>query len=393
MHSMDGNCCAMLRRAHKNLVTTDLLFGSVSMNIILIVINLIQVFGSIVFLSLLEKSSFDFSTVWWILIDGSRVLVATIVRIESLLKEGENERICIRKTLFYLNVLGLVWGVLVSVCIITIFNDSNSFAFEILAGSICCVHILTTLPPLFTVTKEPHVQAEPLIGNYEQIVDVPEQQNHPVYLPPTDYQNSEQQQLNNDNNNDNSNNQSNVNTQIAQQQLIWQIIQQNNQRDAVRQVALEEERLLREQQDMEYAMMETEHAHLNQISNQTETQINEEEKIQEVEPEEPSTKILEPKEEPEKSSDTIVLRFRLPDGTSLKRRFLHYNTFFEVHQYVDWELHKRKLVTPRGYRLLTRAPRTVYDDLDATLEETGLWMAGKERECVSPMLYCDEIIS
>ena len=77
-------------------------------------------------------------------------------------------------------------------------------------------------------------------------------------------------------------------------------------------------------------MMENEHAHLNQISNQTETEINEEEKIQEVEPEEPSAKILEPKEEPEKVNVVFFLSFGQKDTPSVvffsqeKKNFLRY---------------------------------------------------------------------
>merc|ERR1719242_1699586 len=74
----------------RRLRTTDILFGSVTVNVVIILVNLAQVFGSLILVCLHMHYHFDSSAVWWLLLDGIRVLAASIVRIESLLKEADN---------------------------------------------------------------------------------------------------------------------------------------------------------------------------------------------------------------------------------------------------------------------------------------------------------------
>lgn len=370
---------------YQKLIQSDVLFGSVWQNVVLIVLNLIQVFGSIVFLSLLEKSNFDSSTVWWILIDGTRVLAATIVRIESLLKDEDNEREFIRKFLCFSNILGLVLGMLVSVYILTILNKKNSFAFEILAGSIVLVHLLATVPAIAKIIKEPQnpdgAQSDPLIPNqmmnYEHIVeDVDQSQaQQPVYLPPSDFQAQA------------------IEDEVEHQRLIWQLIQQNNEREA----EYAEDRSLRAAQDLEYQMMQDEEL-FRQAQQESLAMAAEAEEIQPVpepEPEEPEAvqiQVREPPPEVEKGDNTVICRIRLPDGTQLKRRFLQTDKISQLHDYLEYELVTRNIKEGDGFVLVTTPPRIVYEDLDATLAEAGLIMrqSTSRREPVSPMVYCEQ---
>jgi len=373
---------------------TDILFGSVTTNVILILINLIQVFGTIVFVSFYEKSKFDSSTVWWILMDSTRVLCSTIIRIESLLKEQEDERIFIRNFIFTTNVFGLIFSLLVSVYIITLMNsaNNNTFVFELLAGLIVGTHVLTTIPALITLCRQPVTEQEALLdNNYEQIgdeedPDLPAEESPPAYYPPQDINPAADPQYNDA-----------MSAEIEQQALLWQLAQQEHQQ----RMSQRQERAI---QDLEYESLLHDHSGpssvptlgsspSNDLSEPTMAEIIPEPEPQ-ISPAVKDTKQLSaPPPPPEKSPDTVMVRVRLTNGSTVKRRFLKTQSVAEVHNFVDYQLSQAGITLSNVYQLVMNHPRTKYDDLNASLESVELYISRSgNRECVTPVLFCEELI-
>merc|ERR1719350_2235139 len=79
-------------------------------------------------------------------------------------------------------------------------------------------------------------------------------------------------------------------------------------------------------------------------------------------------------EEPEKSENSVLLRLRLPDGKTLKRRFLKDQTIEEVHKYVDYELFHAGITLDK-YQLVVTVPppRMAYTNLTQTLQAAELY--------------------
>eukprot|EP00494_Astrolonche_serrata_P024870 UN25130 len=259
-----GEICRLLR-------TTDVLFGTVYVNIAIICINLLQIFGSIVSVCLILKNDFDSGLIWWIMLDGIRVLGATVVRLESLLKENNHQRSLIRNALLLSNILGIFMSVISAVYFFTIIGRRQFVAFEIMSSALVLLHLFTSVPALFEIhhkisnsnssisNVDPLLQYQQIDNSNEPAVNL---QSNPRINSNANRsvvhfsRGSEAAENNGVLQDFNPNPVPNAFAiDVANQELIWRLAQQHNehQQEIVR------ERSLRESQDLEYNNMVFEH--------------------------------------------------------------------------------------------------------------------------------------
>jgi len=95
--------------------------------------------------------------------------------------------------------------------------------------------------------------------------------------------------------------------------------------------------------------------------------------------------------EPEESSDCVTMRVRLPNGERLQRRF-HYRS--NIADVTLWTQHECKRYGQTyligNSQLISTMPRTVYDDMTASMETLRFWRPNAKRKIVSPWLYVEE---
>jgi len=357
----------------EKLKTSDILFGSVYTNTVLLIVNLLQVFGSIVLISVFDKP-FDIKVAWFFIVDGFRVLMAAVIRIESLLKEDENQRLFIRKALLVSNIMGLLLSFCVFIFIFTIISKDN-FWFELVAGALVLVHFGATVPALTVLFKEP-AETDPLLSQFQRLSEEEPvmSENGPStgYNPPPDVFSVD------------------LDAHMEQQHLIYSMIQEQNQRNL-------ESRSIVANQDLDFEQLEAEARMSQQLDNFAPLDDNSIQPTDDAGPAEvvADTKQIteppKPAEEPEKSDTTVLLRLRLPDGKTLKRRFLKDENISNVHSYVDYELFQAGISVDK-YQLVVTVPppRTQYTDLSQSLEAAGLYHKSN-RECVSPMIYVEDL--
>merc|ERR1719273_278084 len=95
---------------------------------------------------------------------------------------------------------------------------------------------------------------------------------------------------------------------------------------------------------------------------------------------------------------SVSLRVRLPNGERLQRRFHHSSNMEEVTLWTQHECREHgQSYLIRHSQIISTMPRTVYDDMSATMQSLKFWRPRKggksllKRKMVSPWLYVEEI--
>jgi len=77
-------------------------------------------------------------------------------------------------------------------------------------------------------------------------------------------------------------------------------------------------------------------------------------------------------EEPPKGPDVIEIRFILPNGHILTRRFKKNSTFNDLKDYIDTREIYEGLEIPENYIFVEDFPRKEYRNFNSTLEAEGI---------------------
>ncbi len=96
--------------------------------------------------------------------------------------------------------------------------------------------------------------------------------------------------------------------------------------------------------------------------------------------------------EPPENEDTIQIRLRLPNGEILKRKFRTFDNLKKIYEYINKKSFTRDSIEKTHFILSSNFPRRVYEELDVTIETSGLCDISTKREdglMVSPTIYVE----
>jgi len=143
---------------------------------------------------------------------------------------------------------------------------------------------------------------------------------------------------------------------------------------------------IRQQQDLEYDIMITEHR--NNHEEKKHESSNESERV--LEPVELKRCVL-PAEPSQNDEYAVEMRFLAPNGTQVARRFSRNSTLNIVLSWVRRTLRELRITSEEGFRLCERYPRKVYDQsqYDLTLEALKFWSSGGQTPQRSSVLILE----
>jgi hypothetical protein len=372
----------------KKLWTSDILFGTATVNSWNLTAGLCQVLITVSVCSLAKP----FWLNWWLLCDAIRVFISGCLRMDYLLREqlqGQEVYLArLRRALAVLNMLGMLFGVCVLVYKpLQVGKPLDLFVLTII---VLCLHLVTSLPAVGYLIQgrdiirnlihelegeEEDQSRAPLLGrgerdeSKENVISIEE-------VVTSDYVNPFPQNLPRQLSGDPSQciplPQHDATcplsgilpvTHIPIESRIHKENPITSARDAIRQ-----------QQDLEYDIMITEHRNNNEEKKHECT--NESEKV--LEPVELKRCVV-PEEPSQNDEYAVEMRFLAPNGTQVARRFSRNSTLNIVISWVRRTLRELSITYEEGFRICERYPRKVYDQSQyhLTLEALKFWSSAR----------------
>jgi len=381
----------------KKLWTSDILFGTPTVNSWNLTAGLCQVLITVSVCSLVQP----FWLNWWLICDAIRVFIIGCLRMDYLLREqlqGQEVYLArLRRGLAVLNMVGIFFGA----CVLAYkpLLVGKPLDLFVLTLMVLGLHAGTSLPAVVYLVQgrdivrnliddlegeEEDQSRAPLLGRGDRDdskeVDVAIEEK----VVATDYVSPFPQNLPRQHSGD------------AKQCLpathhdatcplsgILPVTHIPIQSRILKENAIANSRAsLRQQQDLEYDIMITEHIEEKHESN------NESERV--LEPIELKRCTL-PAEPSQNDEYAVEMRFIAPNGTQVARRFSRNSTLNIVLSWVRRTLRELSITCEEGFRLCERYPRKVYDQsqYDLTLEALKFWSSGGQTPQRSSVLILE----